>query len=300
MHHIAAFYYFFPIDNLNQIKTDLQEIALKTETLGLIILAPEGINATISNSEADQLQSFKNLVLNYFKIDVLKFKDSVSEIKPFRRLSIKIRGEIVTTGRNDLTLDKKLNHHLSPEQWDQMIENENPLIIDTRNWYEYKIGTFNNAVNPNTDKFTDFPQFMDSKIADKNQKIMIFCTGGIRCEKGILELQEKGYNQVYQLDGGILNYLKEKPNQKFQGECFVFDHRVAVDQNLNPSQQYKLCPHCGQPGKTQIICKKCETPEMICESCFKLDFRKDTCSKNCAHHYELNPLKKAKKQIRNY
>jgi UPF0176 protein len=115
--------------------------------------------------------------------------------------------------------------------------------------------------------------------------MLIFCTGGIRCEKGILELQNKGYNNVYQLEGGILNYIKEFPNGKFKGECFVFDHRVALDQELKPSSIYELCPHCGQPGALKITCKRCDSDKCICNECATIEFKKDTCSKNCAYHY---------------
>lgn len=300
MHFITAYYHFTHIDNPEKTKKELEQIAKETNTLGLIILAHEGINSTVSNNSQENLNTYKNKLLTYFNAEKMNFKDSTSKIKPFRRLSIKLRPEIVTTGRKDLTPTTQKNFHLSPEQWNEVIEKENPIIIDTRNWYEYKIGTFKGAINPNTEKFTEFPAYMDSQNINKNQKVLIFCTGGIRCEKGILELQDKGYSEVYQLDGGILNYLKEKPNEQFTGECFVFDHRVAVDQNLNPSQQYKLCPHCGQPGKTLIQCKRCDTEQEICEDCYQLETKKDTCSKNCAHHYKLNPTRKAKRQILPY
>jgi UPF0176 protein len=298
MHYITAYYKFIPIADIDKTKAFFLKITKDTNTKGLIVLAPEGFNSTVSNKSLDSLGKYKQALLDHFKLDKLNFKDSTAEAAPFRRLVIKTRPEIVTTGNTDLSLQTTQNHHLSPSEWNQMIEKEKPIIIDTRNWYEYKIGTFKGALNPNTEKFTEFPQYMDSLKIEKDQKVLIFCTGGIRCEKGILELQEKGYSEVYQLDGGILNYLKEKPNDKFDGECFVFDHRVAVDQNLNPSQQYALCPHCGQPGKTQIDCKKCDTPAMICEDCSTLKWKMDTCSKNCAHHYQLNPNKKAPRQVR--
>jgi UPF0176 protein len=300
MHYITAYYHFTPIENTELTKQKITEIAQQTGTLGLIILAKEGINSTVSNKSAEGLAIYKQKLLQYFNLEKMNFKDSESDVRPFRRLSIKLREEIVTTGRNDLKVRKNKNHHLSPDEWNKVIQNEKPVIIDTRNWYEYKIGTFKGAVNPNTEKFTDFPQYMNTQNIDKNQKILIFCTGGIRCEKGILELQDKGYSNIYQLDGGILNYIKEKPNDQFEGECFVFDHRVAVDQNLKPSTQYKLCPHCGQPGKIVIDCKRCDTPQEICEDCIQLDWKKDTCSKNCAHHYKLHPDRKAQRQVLPY
>lgn len=170
-------------------------------------------------------------------------------------------------------------------------------MIDTRNWYETKIGTFKGAVNPKIDVFTEFPKFISEQAIKKDEKLLIFCTGGIRCEKGILQLQEAGFNDVYQLDGGILNYLKEYPNDQFEGECFVFDHRVAVDQELKPTKTYDLCPHCGQPAATTIDCKRCDTKQAVCDDCQTLEWKKETCSKHCAHQLELHPERKGKKQM---
>ena len=127
--------------------------------------------------------------------------------------------------------------------------------------------------------------------------MLIFCTGGIRCEKGILEMQRRGFNNVYQLEGGILNYLEKKPGQEFEGECFVFDHRVAVDQDLKPSARYKLCPHCGQPAETKIECGRCDSEAFVCGDCLTQNFKANTCSKNCAYHFERFPGKKGEKQI---
>lgn len=300
MHYITAYYKFTSIADTEKTQEFFKDLAEKTGTRGLVILAHEGFNSTVSNKSKEQLNQYKKELLKYFNLESLNFKDSESQRSPFRRFVVKLRSEIVTSGRAELQPDSEKNHHLSPEEWNKVIDQENPVIIDTRNWYEYKIGTFKGALNPNTEKFTEFPQYMEQQNIKKNQKILIFCTGGIRCEKGILELQEKGYSEIYQLDGGILNYLKEKPHEKFEGECFVFDHRVAVDQDLRPSEQYRLCPHCGQPGKTPIDCKRCDTAMLICEDCAKLEWKKDTCSKNCAHHYQLHPGRKAARQVQPY
>jgi UPF0176 protein len=112
-----------------------------------------------------------------------------------------------------------------------------------------------------------------------------------------LELQQQGYQNIYQLEGGIINYIKEFPNDQYEGECFVFDHRVALDQELKPSRIFKLCPHCGQPGSVKITCSRCDSPEVICETCLQEEIIKETCSKNCAHHYRLRPSEKGKRQI---
>lgn len=301
-YYISTFYKFQKDENPEKTMTFLENLAIKTDSRGLIIIGTEGFNATICSKTIQSFESFKQGIRDHFNVPDLFFKDSVSDVKPFRRFKVKIRKEIVTLGDVSLVpygLDAK-NHHLTPTEWNQVMKNEDHVIIDTRNWYETKIGTFKGALNPMTEKFTEFPAYLENKNIPKDKKVLIFCTGGIRCEKGILEVQKQGYENVYQLYGGILNYLKEYPNDQFEGECFVFDHRVSVDQNVQPTQQYKLCPHCGQPGKTDIDCKRCDSEALICEDCAQIEFKKDTCSKNCAHHFELHPERKAAKQIRPY
>lgn len=298
---VTTFYKFFQIEDPGALQTTLEEAAQKLDIQGLIIIGHEGINSTLSSANPESLEQFKNFIRKLTVDPQLFFKDSVSNVAPFRRFKVKIRTEIVTLGTPELIPSKASNHHLSPREWNQVLKEESDFVlIDTRNWYETKIGTFVGAVNPMTDKFTEFPEFMEMNNFAKDKKTLIFCTGGIRCEKGILELQRRGYENVFQLEGGILNYLKEYPNDQFAGECFVFDHRVALDQQLKPSQIYHLCPHCGQPGKLKIDCKRCEATAYICEDCEKLDFKKDTCSKNCAHHYELNPAKKGPQQTQSF
>ncbi|MBC7420671.1 MAG: hypothetical protein H7328_08080 [Bdellovibrio sp.] len=295
---ITTFYKFTKLKNLETIKTDLGNLAAQGNIMGLIILGAEGLNATVSSLSENDLVEFKKDLLTYFKMTEFMFKDSSSTVLPFRQFKIKIRKEIVTLGAPELIPPEGMNHHLTPREWNNVMKKEDDYaMIDTRNWYETKIGTFKGAVNPKTDQFSDFPQFMESQQISKDKKVLIFCTGGIRCEKGILELQRQGYKNVYQLHGGILNYIKEYPNDQFEGECFVFDQRVAVDQKLEPTVNYTLCPHCGQPAATKIDCKRCDTPMTICDDCAEIKWKQDTCSKNCAHQYELHPKRKAAAQI---
>lgn len=298
---ISTFYHFFPLTNLETVKTELKTLAEKHKILGLIVIGCEGFNSTISAETTENLAAFKESLQEYYAIEIGNFKDSFSDVPPFRRFSVKVRDEIVTAGIPGRSPEPGINHHLTPEQWDNVLKNEKDFaLIDTRNWYEYKIGTFKGAINPNIEKFTEFPAFFESQNIPKDKKILIFCTGGIRCEKGILELQDKGYKNVFQLDGGILKYMQEKPRQEFEGECFIFDNRVAVDADLKPSTTYKLCPHCGQPAHIKIECKRCDTEALLCEPCLELTWKKDTCSKNCAYQYELHPERKGKHQVLHY
>lgn len=295
---VAAFYKFLVLENPEQVQKDLEAKAEELNIKGLVILGREGFNSTCAASTAESFAAWKQFIREYFKSPELFFKDSVSAKAPFRRFKVKIREEIVTTGIPEMMPPEGKNHHLSPEEWNKVLKEENDFVmIDTRNWYEYKIGTFKGALNPNIEKFTEFPEYIEAQGIPKDKKMLIFCTGGIRCEKGILELQKQGYDNVYQLEGGILNYIKEQPNDQFEGECFVFDHRVALDQNLQPSTKYGLCPHCGQPSEIKITCARCDSEELICEECSHIKFRQDTCSKNCAYQYELHPGKKGAKQI---
>jgi UPF0176 protein len=296
-HWITAFYHFTPLTDLSRVERDLLEKAQDLDLKGLLVLGPEGVNSTCSATVKDHLEAFQAWVRDYFGCASISFKDSQSEKPPFRRYKIKIRDEIVTTGIPGVLPPPGKNHHLSPAEWNQVMkEDRDAVIIDTRNWYEYQIGTFKGALNPDIEKFTDFPEYIENQGISKDRKMLIFCTGGIRCEKGILELQRQGYENVYQLDGGILNYLAQFPNDQYEGECFVFDHRVAVDQNLEPSKKYGLCPHCGQPSETRVSCVRCDHPEKICSECLQIPIKRETCSKNCAHQWSLHPGRKGPHQ----
>lgn len=297
-YYVTAYYRFLKLDDVeffkNQLETKAEEIGIK----GLVIIGTEGFNSTVSAKTVETLNQWKQYICELFKVENVNFKDSESEKSPFRRFKVKVREEIVTTGIPGIMPPEGVNHHLTPAEWNKVLKEEKDwVMIDTRNWYEYKIGTFKGALNPDIEKFTEFPEYIEAQGIPKDKKMLIFCTGGIRCEKGILELQKQGYDNVYQLEGGILNYLKEFPNDQYEGECFVFDHRVAVDQNLQPSKKYGLCPHCGQPSTIDVECKRCDSHALICEHCIEIEYAKDTCSRDCAYQWKLHPNRKAKKQL---
>ena len=211
------------------------------------------------------------------------FKESESARAPFRRFKVDIRPEIVTL-KQEVPRPEQSPSHLPPKEWQAVLDSgEDVLVLDTRNWYETAIGKFKSAVDPKLAKFSEFPEYVEKLDTPKEKKILMYCTGGIRCEKAIFEMHKRGFNNVFQLEGGILKYLEEFPNRDFEGECFVFDHRVSLDQALQPSQQYALCPHCGDPAATLIPCVRCSTEAKVCEKCLK-DPAFKTCSKNCAYH----------------
>ncbi len=296
---VYSFYKFLDVTEteIESIAKRIRKFAHDFRVEGLVIFGREGINATVSGVKID-LDSFIDAVQILLSVPKIEIKESLSDFAPFKNFKVKIRNEIVSLGKPDIQPTSK-NNHLSPKDWHQAMSEEDVLIIDTRNWYETKIGKFNNAIDPNLDEFNEFPEYVKNSNIPKEKKLLIYCTGGIRCEKAIIEMQSQGYQNVFQLDGGILKYIEEFPNQKFEGECFVFDHRVAVDQQLLPTLNFKMCPHCGQPSGGKIACRKCDNDAWICEACLQTEVLQ-TCSKNCAHHYRRKPLVKGRKQYQGH
>jgi UPF0176 protein len=297
VHQITSFYFFkaTPASRVAEIETLLNAINMSAEgginirLRGLVLIGVEGINATISGSP-HAITSFKTLVKSIYS-DEIDFKDSFSLNHPFRDYRVKIREEIVTLGRPDLVPSGD-NGHLTASEWHQALSEPDVLVLDTRNTYETEIGKFKNAVDLRLEEFQEFPDRVREMKIPKDQKVLMYCTGGIRCEKAFLEMKEQGYENVHQLKGGILEYLKEFPDQEFEGECFVFDYRVAVDQQLQPSQNFKFCPHCGQPANEKIACVLCGTDAYVCQGCLDKASGKASCSKNCAYHVSIGSRSK--------
>ncbi len=261
---------------------------------GLVLISTEGFNLTVSGTE-EAMDEFKSMFLVDWKYEGILFKDSVWHKHPFKRFKVQRRSEIVTIGDEKLAVPAHENQHLTPAQFHQALVEGDAVVLDTRNWYETEIGKFKNAVELNISEFREFPEKLASGDFAKDKKYLIYCTGGIRCEKAIEEMKKQGFEKVYQLEGGILNYLESYPDQEYAGECFVFDHRVALDQKLQPTTKYGLCPHCGQPGTTKIECLRCDHPNWVCAPCLRFEYNK-TCSKNCAHQFKMHPHRKGPHQ----
>jgi UPF0176 protein len=289
MFYISAHYKFVPQDeeNLTTLQEDLKSFGESIGISGLVLIGAEGLNGTVSAESEEYLQQWKNKLESIF--GKMSFKDSYADEEPFKRWFVKIRKEIVSLGNTDIVPNGHHNH-ISPEEWDRMINEEDVIVLDTRNDYETEIGIFEGAIDPNLKTFQEFPEYVKNSGISKDQKVLMYCTGGIRCEKASLEMERQGYTNVYQLDGGILRYMKERPDHKWQGECFVFDHRVAVNKDMMPSDRYGLCPHCGDPGDLNISCEHCSKDGVMCIRC-QGSMDHTTCSKNCAYQHNLR-LKK--------
>lgn len=280
-------------DSLEQLQTLVRNEALRCDIRGLIILASEGLNCTFCGTR-DNVDIFTELLKAALGVAKLDCKDCPAEHHVFPRLKVSVRDEIVTLNMPDLNPDLHETTHIEPHEWHELLQKinsdeplEDTVLYDTRNDYETQLGMFSGAVDPKIKKFTEFPLCVEKQSPEKDKTILMYCTGGIRCEKAAIDLKNRGYSKVYQLKGGILNYLKHYPDGFFKGECFVFDARVAVDSALEPTKQWKLCPHCGNPGDLTVSCKNCSEQTTICSTCHEESPWFHTCSKNCAYHQKL-------------
>ena len=240
---VTAAYAFFPVPELDQLQSELIQFGRARDMKGLILIATEGINATVCGTPI-AMEEWK-LKLRSLHPEIL-FKDSIAEKEIFKRWVVKIKPEIVALKKSDIRPAGE-HRHISPEAWNRLMQEDDVVVLDTRNDYEVAIGKFANAVDPKIRSFQEFPAYVRNSGIPRSKKVLLYCTGGIRCEKAILAMEAEGYADVYQLEGGILNYLEKFPHQNFKGECFVFDDRVAVDQELKPTKTFRPCPCCGDP-----------------------------------------------------
>ena len=245
---VCAMYKFVALENYKEMRQPLHQVMEGNGIKGTLLLAEEGINGTVSGSREgiDKLLAYLN---SDSRINPISFKESLHEEKPFYRTKVKLKKEIVTMGVQGIDPTKTVGTYVKPKDWNELISDPEVLLIDTRNDYEIEIGTFQNAVNPNTETFREFPQYVkDNLDPEKHKKVAMFCTGGIRCEKSTAYLKEQGFDEVYHLEGGILQYLEDVPKEDtmWEGDCFVFDNRIAVNHDLEKSV-YDQCYACRLP-----------------------------------------------------
>jgi UPF0176 protein len=243
---VAALYQFHVVENPAELQQQLLDLLNGLKICGTLIVASEGINGTVAGSRAaiDEMHQFLlNLGFNN-----MEYKESFSSEKPFRKTKVKLKQEIVTLGV-PVEPRSQVGHYLEPKEWQEFIQREDVILVDTRNDYEYKAGTFKGAIDPKTESFREFPEWVDNNLSDaKDKKIAMFCTGGIRCEKSTSLLLQQGFQEVYHLKGGILNYLEQTPAEEslWEGECFVFDNRTGVTHGVEEGESVK-CHACGWP-----------------------------------------------------
>jgi UPF0176 protein len=276
MQHIfltTALYKFVSLPHFEALREPILQFCKSRNIKGTLLLADEGINGTLAGAEKsilELLQFLENDPLFEGNFKNLGHKESWSDKHPFYRMKVKLKKEIVTLGVPGVSPTKIVGKYVKAEDWNSIISDPEVILIDTRNDYEYTIGTFKNAVNPKTKTFREFPNYVKSHFdPKKHKKVAMFCTGGIRCEKASSYMMSEGFDEVYHLEGGILKYLEEvKPEKSlWQGECFVFDQRVALKHGLEVGD-YDQCYACRYPLSTDDMNSEKYIPGISCPHCF--------------------------------
>ena len=266
---VAAFYRFLDLTDVKAFRDALQAFCDERNVLGTILVAGEGFNGTICGREAAIQEVFGWIEQRLGLETPIEARWSDAEEAPFRRMRVRIKKEIVTLGRPDILPHRKTGTYVPPAEWNALIENPDVLVIDTRNHYEVEVGTFPRALDPGTDSFRQFPDYAKALAeSSKDRPLAMFCTGGIRCEKATALMLELGFEEVYHLQGGILRYLEEmsESDNRWQGECFVFDTRVAVDKDLAEGG-YVQCHACRRPLSTEDMASPDYREGVHCPHC---------------------------------
>ncbi len=265
---VCALYHFVEVDDPETLRSELLALLLTQEIRGTLLVAKEGINGTVAGSRAAI-----DALLSHLQADTrfrsLEYKESLSEEMPFLRSRVKLKKEIVTMGVPDIDPRHIVGTYVEPAQWNDLVSDPEVTVIDTRNEYEVQIGTFDGAINPHTESFREFPDYVRKHLdPSRHRKVAMFCTGGIRCEKSTAYLKSQGYDEIYHLKGGILKYLEEVPTEEslWQGECFVFDERVTVNHQLEPGK-YDQCHACRMPISEQDKQSNAYVPGVSCHHC---------------------------------
>lgn len=268
MYVVAALYKFVNLPDYVELRDKLYQHLVLNKVKGTLLLAEEGINGTICGTR-EGIDAVRQWLDADGRFEGLSYKESFADEPAFYRTKVKLKTEIVTMGVPGVNPQYIVGTYVKGEDWNRLIEDPDTILIDTRNDYEVAIGTFKNAVNPNTTSFREFPQWAAENLdKTKHKKVAMFCTGGIRCEKSTAYLKEQGFDEVYHLDGGILKYLEEMPEQNslWQGECFVFDQRVAVKHGLEQGS-YDQCYACRMPLSQADLLSDKYIKGMSCPHC---------------------------------
>ncbi len=266
---VCALYKFITLENFEEIKAPLLKVMLDNDVRGTLLLAKEGINGTVAGSQAN-IDALLEWLAKDPRLTGIVHKESYDNEMPFYRTKVKLKKEIVTMGIEGIDPKQVVGTYVKPKDWNALISDPDVVLVDTRNNYEVEIGTFKNAVNPNTVSFREFPKYVQENMdPTKQKKVAMFCTGGIRCEKSTAYMKELGYDEVYHLEGGILKYLEEVPKEEtlWEGECFVFDNRVSVNHDLEKGL-YDQCHACRMPITEEEKLHEKYQEGVSCHHCF--------------------------------
>jgi UPF0176 protein len=267
MFDVFGFYKFKKINSLKKNKILLHDFLIKNNIRGTIIISKEGLNGTISGQKKNLNAVIKIIQMLFYFKNFDNNNKSKSLFQPFLKPKVKIKKEIVPMNLMINSKERIVSSHLEPKEWNKLIKKKDTYIIDTRKPFEYEVGTFKKSINPNINNFRDFPKYLNK--LNKDKPVAMFCTGGVRCEKTSVYLKKKGFNNIYQLNGGILNYLKKikKKDSLWKGECFVFDNRISLKHGLKTGT-FKMCSGCRKPISLKDRKSKKYEEGVSCPSCY--------------------------------
>ncbi|WP_290702034.1 rhodanese-related sulfurtransferase [Amphritea sp.] len=266
---VCAMYKFVALEDFEMLREPLHKVMQDNGVRGTLLLAREGINGTVAASRTG-IDALLSWLQSDPRLADIVYKESIDDSNPFHRTKVKLKKEIVTMGVEGIDPKRVVGTYVKPEEWNALISDPEVTLVDTRNDYEVQVGTFKDAINPVTDTFREFPQYVkDNLDPEKNRKVAMFCTGGIRCEKSTAYLKEQGFDEVYHLEGGILKYLEEVPQEDslWEGECFVFDNRVTVNHQLEKGS-YDQCHACRLPLTAEQMQSDQYQAGISCPSCY--------------------------------
>ncbi len=296
---VATFYKFVSLTDLETLQAQVRSQCEPYGIQGTILLAPEGINGTIAGSR-DAMDQLLDWLRSDRRFSDLEVKESTTDSPPFDRLKVRLKQEIVPLGVPAVDPNQQVGEYVDPKDWNAVISDPDVVVVDTRNDYEVAIGTFRGAKDPNTEKFREFPQYVDQNLDPaRHAKVAMFCTGGIRCEKATSYLLSQGFQTVYHLKGGILKYLEEIPPDQslWEGECFVFDQRVAVKHGLEPGS-YAFCHACGRPISNEDKASPKYQRGVSCPHCFD-SLSEEKKARNCERQRQLDLAKQRRQRSSN-
>lgn len=291
MYNVLLYYQYVPIADPAQFREQHYALCKQLQLKGRVLIGSEGINGTVAGS-MEATEQYKQALRDDDRFKAIQFKENQYQVNPFPKLKVTVRKEIVTLGVEGAD-PQNSGQHLTPEQWHALAQQKDVVILDGRNNFEAAIGKFKNAITPDIEFFRDFPDWVQqNKPKLENKKVLMYCTGGIRCERASALLKEEGIQEVYQLDGGIINYGKHIPNGLWEGSCYVFDERAKVQVNDDAHHQIiSQCLFCDTKTDVYYNCSnvKCNKMILLCDVC--LDKSNMACSEDCSTKHRAGVAK---------
>lgn len=279
--HILLFYKFQEIKDIDWFIRNHKRKCKELGIVGKVLVGKEGINGSVAGT-AEQMEAYKEFMHSLEGFEDVWFKEELGDEKPFNKMIVRARDEIVSLKKEvDMTRKGK---YVNAQEFLEGVENEEVIILDTRNDYEYQVGKFKGAVNPNIKTFRDFPEFVEKFKENKKKKIFMYCTGGIRCEKASLYMEDQGFEDVHQLHGGIINFRQEIPDKGWEGKCFVFDKRL-VTKDSEGENIISKCFSCGETSDLQRNCKNVSCDDLVVQCAKCQEKLHGCCSKGCMHEF---------------